>query len=71
MTKQKTTTPPADAGTPSGVKRQHDADYAAVKAYGGPEEAERAGLLVDAAYEPSLITGRCRCPACRPAPDSR
>ena len=46
---------------------QHARDYEQVRLCGGVEGAEKANLLVDSLYEPNLMTGRCRCKACKAA----
>lgn len=50
---------------------QHERDWQQIKLLGGPEEAHAAGLMVDEKYDPSLITGKCRCEACKAARETK
>ncbi len=49
------------------MAERHARDYQQIRLLGGPEKAQEAGVLVDAKYDPSLFSGRCRCPACKAA----
>jgi len=49
---------------------RHEQDFKRIRECGSPENAAKAGYRIDSAYEPNLVTGRCRCKACRAARDS-